>query len=258
MKAIADLEWMVQYLSKEDDAPTLEESEDTFKKWRHLVNVRPPKAISEEYLEHEDHFLKANNNQEEAVTLEDLTPDEGDNIYLWKGDITTLAVDSIVNAANSELLGCFIPNHNCIDNIIHTKAGIRLRLACHEIITEQGKKEPVSKAKLTPAYHLPANYIIHTVGPTASGRVTRINQKLLTQTYQACLEMADRNQLESIAFCCISTGVFGFPNEPAAEIAIKTVRDYLSEHETDLKVIFNVYEDEDEAIYQKKLIKGDA
>ena len=258
MEATADLEWMIQYLSKEDDAPTLEESEDAFKKWRHLVNVRPPKAISEEYLEHEDRFLKANNNQEEAVALEDLTPVAGDNIYLWKGDITTLAVDSIVNAANSELLGCFIPNHNCIDNIIHTKAGIRLRLACHEIMTEQGKKEPVGKAKLTPAYHLPANYIIHTVGPTASGRVTRINQKLLTQTYQACLEMADRNQLESIAFCCISTGVFGFPNEPAAEIAIKTVRDYLSEHETDLKVIFNVYEDEDEAIYQKKLIKGDA
>lgn len=258
MEAIADLEWMIQYLSKEDDAPTLEESEDAFKKWRHLVNVRPPKAISEEYLEHEDRFLKANNNQEEAVALEDLTPVAGDNIYLWKGDITTLAVDSIVNAANSDLLGCFIPNHNCIDNIIHTKAGIRLRLACHEMMTEQGKKEPVGKAKLTPAYHLPANYIIHTVGPTASGRVTRINQKLLTQTYQACLEMADRNQLESIAFCCISTGVFGFPNEPAAEIAIKTVRDYLSEHETDLKVIFNVYEDEDEAIYQKKLIKGDA
>lgn len=258
MKAIVDLEWMVQYLSKEEDAPTLEESEDAFKKWRHLVNVRPPKAISEEYLEHEDRFLKANNNQEEAVVLEDLTPVEGDNIYLWKGDITTLAVDSIVNAANSELLGCFIPNHNCIDNIIHTKAGIRLRLACHEIMTEQGKKEPVGKAKLTPAYHLPANNIIHTVGPTASGRVTRINQKLLAQTYQACLEMADRNQLESIAFCCISTGVFGFPNEPAAEIAIKTVRDYLIDHETDLKVIFNVYEDEDEAIYQKKLIKGDA
>lgn len=258
MEAIADLEWMIQYLSKEDDAPTLEESENAFKKWRHLVNVRPPKAISEEYLEHEDRFLKANNNQEEAVALEDLTPVAGDNIYLWKGDITTLAVDSIVNAANSELLGCFIPNHNCIDNIIHTKAGIRLRLACHEMMTEQGKKEPVGKAKLTPAYHLPANYIIHTVGPTASGRVTRINQKLLAQTYQACLEMADRNQLESIAFCCISTGVFGFPNEPAAEIAIKTVRDYLSEHETDLKVIFNVYEDEDEAIYQKKLIKGDA
>ena len=258
MEATADLEWMIQYLSKEDDAPTLEESEDAFKKWRHLVNVRPPKAISEEYLEHEDRFLKANNNQEEAVALEDLTPVAGDNIYLWKGDITTLAVDSIVNAANSELLGCFIPNHNCIDNIIHTKAGIRLRLACHEIMTEQGKKEPVGKAKLTPAYHLPANYIIHTVGPTASGRVTRINQKLLAQTYQACLEMADRNQLESIAFCCISTGVFGFPNEPAAEIAIKTVRDYLIDHETDLKVIFNVYEDEDEAIYQKKLIKGDA
>lgn len=258
MKAIVDLEWMVQYLSKEEDAPTLEESEDAFKKWRHLVNVRPPKAISEEYLEHEDRFLKANNNQEEAVVLEDLTPAEGDNIYLWKGDITTLAVDSIVNAANSELLGCFIPNHNCIDNIIHTKAGIRLRLACHEIMTEQGKKEPVGKAKLTPAYHLPANNIIHTVGPTASGRVTRINQKLLAQTYQACLEMADRNQLESIAFCCISTGVFGFPNEPAAEIAIKTVHDYLIDHETDLKVIFNVYEDEDEAIYQKKLIKGDA
>lgn len=258
MKAIVDLEWMVQYLSKEEDAPTLEESEDAFKKWRHLVNVRPPKAISEEYLEHEDRFLKANNNQEEAVVLEDLTPVEGDNIYLWKGDITTLAVDSIVNAANSELLGCFIPNHNCIDNIIHTKAGIRLRLACHEMMTEQGKKEPVGKAKLTPAYHLPANNIIHTVGPTASGRVTRINQKLLAQTYQACLEMADRNQLESIAFCCISTGVFGFPNEPAAEIAIKTVRDYLIDHETDLKVIFNVYEDEDEAIYQKKLIKGDA
>lgn len=258
MAPIAELEWMVQYLSKEADAPVLDKAAKTFDEWRHLVNVRPPEAITEEYLAHEDHFLQAYNTQEEWTTLRHLTPVESENIYLWQGDMTLLQVDSIVNAANSELLGCFIPNHNCIDNIIHTKAGIRLRLACHDMMIEQGKKEPVGKAKLTPAYNLPANYIIHTVGPTASGRVTRINQKLLAKTYQACLEMADRNQLKSIAFCCISTGVFGFPNEPAADIAIKTVRDYLAKHDTDLKVIFNVFEDEDYTIYKEKLGKGDA
>lgn len=252
----AELEWMIAYLLKEPDAPMLNEADSLFDQWRHLVNVRPPKEISDEYLYHEDRFLRAHNSKTHITTLEHLKPIE-DNIYLWQGDITTLQVDSIVNAANSELLGCFIPNHNCIDNIIHTKAGVRLRLACHSLMMEQGHKEPVGKAKLTPAYNLPASYIIHTVGPTASGRVTRINQQLLEKTYLACLEMADKNRLESLAFCCISTGVFGFPNEPAAEIAIKTVRDYLKQHDTDLKVIFNVLEDLDYKIYKRKLGTGE-
>lgn len=254
MKAIADLEWMVQYLSKEDDAPTLEESEDTFKKWRHLVNVRPPKAISEEYLEHEDRFLKANNNQEEAVTLEDLTPAEGDNIYLWKGDITTLAVDSIVNAANSVLLGCFIPNHNCIDNIIHTKAGVQLRLACDEIIKKQGKKEGVGKAKITSSYNLPSQYVIHTVGPQVQRKpVSQMNKDLLAKSYRSCLKLADENGLKHLAFCCISTGVFGFPQEEAAKIAIETTLNYLNETNSPIKVIFNVFKDKDFQLYKEAL-----
>ena len=184
-------------------------------------------------------------------------------LYLWQGDITTLATDAIVNAANSAMTGCYIPNHRCIDNAIHTFAGVQLRLYCHTYMQEQaGKKgasyaEPTGQAMLSPAYNLPSKFILHTVGPIVGDALTEEDCKLLASCYTSCLNLASQHQLESIAFCCISTGEFHFPNDRAAEIAIRTVRDWLSGHpsSTVTKVIFNVFKNEDLAIYRSLLHK---
>ena len=184
-------------------------------------------------------------------------------LYLWQGDITTLAADAIVNAANSAMTGCYIPNHRCIDNAIHTFAGVQLRLYCHTYMQEQaGKKgasyaEPTGQAMLSPAYNLPSKFILHTVGPIVGDALTEEDCKLLASCYTSCLNLASQHQLESIAFCCISTGEFHFPNDRAAEIAIRTVRDWLSGHpsSTVTKVIFNVFKNEDLAIYRSLLQK---
>ena len=184
-------------------------------------------------------------------------------LYLWQGDITTLAADAIVNAANSAMTGCYIPNHRCIDNAIHTFAGVQLRLYCHAYMQEQaGKKgasyaEPTGQAMLSPAYNLPSKFILHTVGPIVGDALTEEDCKLLASCYTSCLNLASQHQLESIAFCCISTGEFHFPNDRAAEIAIRTVRDWLSGHpsSTVTKVIFNVFKNEDLAIYRSLLHK---
>ena len=184
-------------------------------------------------------------------------------LYLWQGDITTLAADAIVNAANSAMTGCYIPNHRCIDNAIHTFAGVQLRLYCHTYMQEQaGKKgasyaEPTGQTMLSPAYNLPSKFILHTVGPIVGDALTEEDCKLLASCYTSCLNLASQHQLESIAFCCISTGEFHFPNDRAAEIAIRTVRDWLSGHpsSTVTKVIFNVFKNEDLAIYRSLLHK---
>lgn len=184
-------------------------------------------------------------------------------LYLWQGDITTLAADAIVNAANSAMTGCYIPNHRCIDNAIHTFAGVQLRQYCHAYMQEQaGKKgasyaEPTGQAMLSPAYNLPSKFILHTVGPIVGDALTEEDCKLLASCYTSCLNLASKHQLESIAFCCISTGEFHFPNDRAAEIAIRTVRDWLSGHpsSTVTKVIFNVFKNEDLAIYRSLLQK---
>ena len=184
-------------------------------------------------------------------------------LYLWQGDITTLAADAIVNAANSAMTGCYIPNHRCIDNAIHTFAGVQLRLYCHAYMQEQaGKKgasyaEPTGQAMLSPAYNLPSKFILHTVGPIVGDALTEEDCKLLASCYTSCLNLASQHQLESIAFCCISTGEFHFPNDRAAEIAIRTVRDWLSGHpsSTVTKVVFNVFKNEDLAIYRSLLQK---
>ena len=184
-------------------------------------------------------------------------------LYLWQGDITTLAADAIVNAANSAMTGCYIPNHRCIDNAIHTFAGVQLRQYCHAYMQEQaGKKgasyaEPTGQAMLSPAYNLPSKFILHTVGPIVGDALTEEDCKLLASCYTSCLNLASQHQLESIAFCCISTGEFHFPNDRAAEIAIRTVRDWLSGHpsSTVTKVIFNVFKNEDLAIYRSLLHK---
>ena len=184
-------------------------------------------------------------------------------LYLWQGDITTLAADAIVNAANSAMTGCYIPNHRCIDNAIHTFAGVQLRLYCHTYMQEQaGKKgasyaEPTGQAMLSPAYNLPSKFILHTVGPIVGDALTEEDCKLLASCYTSCLNLASKHQLESIAFCCISTGEFHFPNDRAAEIAIRTVRDWLMRHpsSTVTKVIFNVFKNEDLEIYRSLLQK---
>ena len=186
--------------------------------------------------------------------LADLSP-LSDGIYVWKGDITTQRCGAIVNAANSGMTGCYQPCHNCIDNCIHTYAGIQLRLACAEIMEKQGHEEPEGQAKITPAFNLPCRYVIHTVGPVVQGALTKRHCELLTSCYRSCLRLADENGVDSIAFCCISTGVFMFPNDKAAEIAIQTVKEYKAETGSRIEVIFNVFKDTDYQIYRDLLRK---
>ena len=174
-------------------------------------------------------------------------------IRLWQGDITRLAADAIVNAANSQMLGCFVPCHGCIDNAIHTAAGLQLRLECARIMGQQGREEPTGRAKITKAYNLPCRYGLHTVGPIIYGSVTAEDRQLLASCYRSCLELAKRYDLENVAFCCISTGEFRFPNELAAEIAVSTAEEFLREEEGRMEVIFNVFKDKDYEIYRRLL-----
>ena len=219
---------------------------------RALFNVRMPKAASDELLKIQDEYLREETRLKGITNISDLTPIQPD-IYLWQGDITTLKCDAIVNAANSQMLGCFCPNHGCIDNAIHTFAGIELRLACAELMKKQGHEEPTGQAKITPAYNLPCRFVMHTVGPVVYGRLTDKDCELLRNCYRSCLKLADENNLKSIAFCCISTGEFHFPNKRAAEIAIDTVKKYKAEAHSEIKVIFNVFKDTDCEIYRELL-----
>ena len=219
---------------------------------RGLMNVRRPKEIDPEFLRVQDEYLQ-NEIAEKGVTrLDDLTPTEP-GIYLWQGDITTLECDAIVNAANSGLTGCYIPNHRCIDNAIHTYAGVELRLACEKLIEKQGFPEPTGQAKITPAFNLPCRFVLHTVGPIVRGRVTNRDREQLSSCYRSCLELAEKNGLNSVAFCCVSTGEFCFPNEEAAKIATKTVRDFMKSLACVKKVVFNVFKDIDKEIYSRLL-----
>lgn len=192
---------------------------------RTLMNVRIPKKFSEQFLKIQDEYLSEVVREKGIIKLSDLTPVR-ENTYLWQGDITRLEVDAIVNAANSGMTGCYQPNHNCIDNCIHTYSGIQLRLACAELMEKQGVPEPTGQAKITPAYNLPCKYVLHTVGPIVREKLRDVDCELLASCYRSCLELAAENQLKSIAFCCISTGVFCFPNEKAVEIAVQTVENF--------------------------------
>ena len=219
---------------------------------RSLFNIRMPKDTSAEFLKIQDAYLQEENRRKGITDLADLEPVQ-DGIYLWQGDITTLKCGAVVNAANSQMLGCFNPCHGCIDNAIHTFAGIQLRRDCYGIMRRQGHDEPTGQAKITPAYNLPCKYVIHTVGPIVSGKLNEQHCKLLKSCYLSCLKLAEENGVDSIAFCCISTGVFGFPQREAAEIAISTVKEYKNTTESNIKVIFNVFKDDDYAIYSKLL-----
>ena len=219
---------------------------------RGLMNVRRAYPIGAEFLQVQDEYLQGETAARGVTDVADLTPVQL-GLYLWQGDITTLKCDAIVNAANSGMTGCYIPNHRCIDNAIHTYAGVELRLACEELMEQQGYPEPTGQAKITPAFNLPCRYVLHTVGPIINWCVTKEDEELLASCYRSCLELAAENGLQSVAFCCISTGEFHFPNELAAEIAVRTVKEFLKKQTSVKKVIFNVFKDLDKAIYEKLL-----
>ncbi|WP_297998258.1 protein-ADP-ribose hydrolase [uncultured Phascolarctobacterium sp.] len=219
---------------------------------RALMNVRAPKPIGTEFLRIQDEYLQYEIAAKGITDVAELTPVQ-QGIYLWQGDITTLKCDAVVNAANSGMTGCYIPNHRCIDNAIHTFAGMQLRLVCDNLMEAQGYPEPAGSAKITPAFNLPSRYVLHTVGPVISGKVKKHEREMLASCYRSCLELAAENKLESVAFCCISTGEFHFPNELAAEIAVQSVKDFFRLQTGVKKVIFNVFKDLDKNIYQKLL-----
>ena len=221
---------------------------------RALMNVRPPRPLSEEFLHLQDELLSAEREEHgvvDAMTL--LAVPSDPRIVLWQGDITRLAADAIVNAANSALLGCFIPCHRCIDNAIHSAAGLQLRAECAAIMERQGHPEETGRAKLTAGYNLPARHVLHTVGPIVAGALTDEDRVLLASCYRSCLSLAVAHGLRSVAFCCISTGEFHFPNAAAAEIAVREVRAFLRENDSIERVVFNVFKDEDRAIYERLL-----
>lgn len=224
---------------------------------RALMNVRRPGAIGADFLQVQDEYLQGEIAARGITDLAELTPVQP-GVYLWQGDITALRCDAIVNAANSGMTGCYVPNHRCIDNAIHTYAGVELRLACEELMEKQGYPEPVGCAKITPAFNLPCRYILHTVGPVISDRVSLHDCEELASCYTSCLKLAAEKGLESVAFCCISTGEFHFPNELAAEIAVATVKEFLRGRSSVKKVVFNVFKDLDKNIYERLLCAAPA
>lgn len=217
---------------------------------RSLMNVRPPMPLDPSFLAVQDGLLSAER-EEKGVVEADTLPDRPGHpgIAIWQGDITRLKADAIVDADNDRLLGCFVPCHGCIDNAIHSAAGLQLRDECSRLMEQQGRPEPTGQAKLTGSYNLPARYVLHTVGPIIHGRVTPRDREQLASCYRSCLKLASEHKLQSVAFCCISTGEFHFPNQEAARIAVQTVKEFLQTPTTVRKVIFNVFKDIDAKIY---------
>ena len=250
--------WLIeQLLAERSDAADVKipsEEQEQKDLLRGLMNIRMPELISDEFLKVQDEYLTAENQAAGTVGLADLSPIGADErLYLWQGDMSRLAVDAVVNPANSGFTGCYQWLHSCLDNILGSKAGIELRLCCNDIIEKQGCPEPTGQAKITPAFNLPAKHIIHTVGPIVQHRLTKQNEDDLASCYRSILKLADENGLSSVAFCCISTGVFMFPNERAAEIAVRTVKDYLDATGSGIKIVFNVFKDIDYMFYESLL-----
>ena len=245
------LDEMPQYRREAGRVPRGTEEQRYF--LRCLMNVRQPGTLSERFLNVQDELLSREREEKGVVHVAELPPVPVDErLVLWPGDITRLDADAIVNAANSALLGCFRPGHNCIDNVIHSAAGLQLREECAAIMRTQGHEEPTGKAKITKGYNLPARHVLHTVGPIIDGLLTDRDRELLASCYRACLKLAEENGLKSVAFCCISTGVFRFPKDEAARIAVSTVREYLKTGGME-KIVFCVHGDENLRIYQKLL-----
>lgn len=221
---------------------------------RSLMNVRPPMPLREDFLKVQDAFLSAEREEKGVIDVDGLPVSSADpRLVLWQGDITRLSVDAIVDADNSALLGCFYPCHGCIDNAIHSTAGLQLRDECNRIMEAQGYPEPSGQAKLTKGYNLPARYVLHTVGPIVQGQVMQENRDDLASCYRSCLSLAAEHKLETVAFCCISTGEYRFPNREAAIIAVRTVKEFLDQKTSIRKVIFNVFKDIDAEIYRELL-----
>ena len=248
--------YLIQELLKErPDGAGIEiptEREGQKRLLRSLFNLRQPQPASQEFLAVQDAYLQEETRRKGVTSLAQLRPVEK-GLYLWQGDITTLARGAIVNAANSQLLGCFYPCHGCIDNAIHTYAGVQLRLECAQLMARQGHPEPTGQAKVTQAYNLPCQYVLHTVGPIVHGTLTKEQEQQLASCYRSCLDLAGENHCKSVAFCCISTGEFHFPNQRAAEIAVETVKAWQAQHPGELEVVFNVFKDSDREIYEKLL-----
>ena len=234
--------------------PESHDANDLWQTYRALVNTRPPWPASEAHLSAQNELLQGLIDEAGVHGLDEATPSSVDpRILLWRGDITTFSADAIVNAANSQMLGCWVPGHHCIDNAIHTYAGIQLRAECARIMDEQGFEEPTGRAKITRAYNLPAKRILHTVGPIANGCPTARHRVQLASCYTSCLDLAAREGLRSVAFCCIGTGIFGYPEREAAGIALGAVRTWLDNNAYDMTVVFNVFGDADEQIYRALL-----
>lgn len=250
--------WLIKALQKEmPEYASYAIPADADGQWyllRALFNVRMPVPISQEFQTVEAAFLEKMTREKGIVEPETIPslPKDG-RLGIWQGDITRLHVDAIVNAANSQMLGCFRPNHNCIDNIEQTMAGAEMRWDLYQIMRKQGHEEPTGQAKITKGYHLPARYVLHTVGPIVQNGLTELHKRQLASCYTSCLELADQYKLQTVAFCCISTGVFSFPQEEAAKIAIHTVQAWLDAHpQTSIqRVIFDVFKDSDLKLYQK-------
>ena len=247
------LDEMPQY--RAEAARTPSDAQSQRRLLRCLMNVRMPKAVPARFLSAQDALLSAEREEKGVIHVADLPAVPGDaRLVLWQGDITRLDADAIVNAANSALLGCFRPGHNCIDNVIHSAAGLQLREACAELMRAQGHEEPTGQAKLTPGFNLPARYVLHTVGPIIDGPLTDADRALLASCYRSCLNLAAENGLKTVAFCCISTGVFRFPKDEAARIAVETVRETLDRLGQIERVVFCVHGDENAEIYRSLLL----
>lgn len=247
--------WLIDYLRREskdlDDLGIPSDEHAQKDMLRSLMNVRPAQPVSDEFLMIQDDYLTWEIEASKPVDVNALTHfGQDERLYLWQGDITGLKCGAIVNSANAQLLGCFIPLHDCTDNIIHTKAGVQMRLKCREIIDKQGHEEPAGSAKITPGYNLPCEYVIHTVGPEIIGEIEYDHIEQLKTCYRTCLEIADLYEIKSIAFGCISAGEDLFPNDQAANIAVSAVKDYLDSIRTGIeRVVFTVRSDEDLEIY---------
>lgn len=251
--------WLIEYLLDEDssykDIAVPGNEAGQWRLLRSLMNVRPAAPVSEEFLAIQDAFLQEETRRKGISDIGDLSPCP-DGLIFWQGDITTLRCDAVVNAANSGMTGCYVPCHGCIDNAIHTYAGVQLRAECAALMEAQGHDEETGRAKITHGWNLPASYVIHTVGPIVrTVRPTEADSDGLASCYRSCLELAHSRQLESIAFCCISTGEFHFPNNLAARIAVDEVKRFLNDSKSHMKVVFNVFKDEDRRIYEGLLAR---
>ena len=253
-------DFLIRYLLSENpEYRGIAVPEDPAKAWRllrSLMNLRPPMEAGEDFLSVQDEFLREEIRRKGITDIVSLDMAD-DGICLWKGDITTLRCDAVVNAANSGMTGCYLPCHGCIDNAIHTYAGVQLRRECAKVMRQQVHEAETGQAWITPGFSLPSRYVIHTVGPVVHGnKPSDEERRLLASCYESCLAIAEERKLESIAFCCISTGEFHFPNADAAAIAAETVREWKKRKEYEIKVVFDVYKDCDEKIYRELLGRG--